>query len=178
MARATRTVIVRSVSLPRKIFKVFIELEGMYRNMVEQLVMYAVRNNMKSFTKLKASKYYEMRSLYPHLPSHYAYTACQDASTRAKSFLKLRKKRSTRRDYPEVKNVSIWLDDHLWKPEGFTSIRIATHNGWVEVELEPHKHYWGYINREWRLASEAKIKLDKKSRQLMVYLVFVKEVEE
>jgi len=39
---------------------------------------------------LRALKYREMRELYPHLPSHYAYTACQDASTRAKSFLKLR----------------------------------------------------------------------------------------
>jgi len=71
-------------------FRVFIELEGMYRNMVEQLVLYAVRNNIGSITKLKAHKYREMRNLYPHLPSHYVYTACQDASTRAKSFLRLR----------------------------------------------------------------------------------------
>ena len=178
MARVTRTVIVGSTKLPRKVFRLFVELEGMYRNMVEQLVMYAVRNNIKSFTKLKALKYREMRRLYPQLPSHYVYTACQDASTRAKSFLRLKKLGLAERDYPEVRKVSVWLDDHLWKPSGLTSIKIATHKGWVTIELEPHKRYWRYINRGWELASETKIKLDKRNRQLIIYLTFVKEVEE
>ena len=178
MARVARTVIVRSVELPRKIFRIFVELEGMYRNMVEQLVMYAVRNSIRSFTKLKALKYREMRSLYPQLPSHYVYTACQDASTRAKSFLRLKKLGLAEREYPEVKRVSIWLDDHLWKPNGYTSLKMATHKGWITVDFEPHKQYWKYINRGWRLASEAKVKLDKRSRQLLIYLTFTKEVEE
>ncbi|MEL9941115.1 MAG: transposase [Ignisphaera sp.] len=178
MARVARTVVVRSTPLPKKVFRVFTELEGMYRNIVEQLAMYAVRSNLKSFTKLKALKYREMRNLYPQLPSHYAYTACQDASMRVKSFLKLKKLGLAEKEYPEVKNISIWLDDHLWKPNGLTSIKIATHKGWVEIELEPHKQYWKYINRGWKLSSEAKVKLDKKSRQLLVYLTFVKDVEE
>jgi IS605 OrfB family transposase len=178
MARVARTVVVRSTPLPRKVFRVFTELEGMYRNMVEQLAMYAVRSNVKSFTKLKALKYRETRSLYPQLPSHYVYTACQDASTRTKSFLKLKKLGLAKKEYPEVKNISIWLDDHMWKPNGLTSIKIATHKGWVEVGFEPHKQYWRYVNRGWRLASEAKVKLDRKSRQLLVYLTFVKDFEE
>jgi len=163
MNRATRTVIVKSTRLPRKVFSVFIELEGMYRNMVEQLAMYAVSSGITSFTRLKALKYRELRSLYPQLPSHYAYTACQDASTRTKSFLKLKKKGLTSREYPEVKNISIWLDDHLWRINGLTSISIATHKGWVVVEFEPHKQYWRYINRGWRLASEAKINLTRET---------------
>ena len=81
--------------------------------MVEQLTVYAVRNEIRSFTKLKALKYYEMRKLYPHLLSHYVYTACQDASTRAKGFLRLKKLGLAERDCPEVRKVSIWLDDHL-----------------------------------------------------------------
>ncbi len=178
MARVTRTVIVRSIRLPRKVFRLFVELEGMYRNMVEQLVVYAVRNNIRSFARLKALKYREMRNLYPQLPSHYVYTACQDAATRAKSFLRLKKQGLAEREYPEVKRVSIWLDDHLWRPNGLTSIRIATHKGWVTVDFEPHKQYWRYVNRGWRLASEAKIKLDKRNRQLVTYLAFVREVEE
>ncbi len=178
MVRIARTVIVRSVKLPRKVFRVFTELEGMYRNMVEQLVMYALRNNVKSFTRLKALKYREMRNLYSHLPSHYVYTACQDVSTRAKSFLRLKKLGLVEREYPEVRRVSIWLDDHLWKPSGYTSIKIATHKGWITVDFDPHKQYCRYINRGWRLASEAKIKLDKRSRQLVIHLTFVKEVEE
>ena len=177
MSSITRTVIVRSTSLPRRVFRVFVELEGMYRNMVEQLVMFAVRNEITSFVKLKALKYGELRGLYPHLPSHYVYTACQDASTRAKSFLRLRKRGLTNREYPEVRSISIWLDDHLWKPDGLTSISIATHRGRVVVELEPHRQYWKYFNRGWRLASEARIRLDRRNRQLIVYLTFVKDVE-
>jgi len=178
MARVARTVIVKSVKLPRKVFRVFVELEGMYRNMVEQLIMYAVRNNIRSFTRLKALKYREMRNLYPQLPSHYVYTACQDTSTRVKSFLRLKKLGLTEREYPVVRRVSIWLDDHLWKPNGYTSIKIATHRGWVIVGFEPHKQYWKYINRGWKLAPEAKVKLDKGNKQLIIYLTFVKEVKE
>ncbi len=178
MVRVARTVIVKSVKLSRKLFRVFVELEGMYRNMVEQLTMYAVRNGVRSFTRLKALKYREMRSLYPQLPSHYVYTACQDASTRAKSFLRLKKLGLAEREYPEVRRVSIWLDDHLWKPNEYTSIRIVTHRGWMNIEFMAHKQYWRYINCGWRLASEARIKLDRRNRQLIIYLTFVKEVEE
>jgi len=137
VSEVARTVVVKSAPLPRKVFKVFVELEGMYRNMVEQLVLFAVRSNITSFTRLKALKYRELRSLYPQLPSHYAYTACQDTSARAKSFLRLKKHGLTEREHPEVKSVSIWLDDHLWKLDGLTAIKIATHDGWIRVELEP-----------------------------------------
>ena len=43
MTKVTRTVIVRGIKLPRKVFRVFIELEGMYRDVVEQLVLYAIK---------------------------------------------------------------------------------------------------------------------------------------
>jgi IS605 OrfB family transposase len=177
VSEVTRTVVVRSTPLPRKLFRVFVELEGMYRNVIEQLVLCAVRNGITSFTRLKALKYGELRSLHPQLPSHYAYTACQDASTRAKSFFKRRKRGSAKRDYPEVKKVSIWLDDHLWRVKSLTSIEIATHKDWVAIELEQHKQYWRYINSGWRLASEAKVKLDRRGRQLIIYLTFKKSVE-
>jgi len=74
-SEVTRTVVVRSEPLPRRTFRIFVELEGMYRNMVEQLVLYAVNNNITKFTRLKAERYREVRSLYSQLPSHYAYTA-------------------------------------------------------------------------------------------------------
>ncbi|MEM2223070.1 MAG: hypothetical protein QXR02_00415 [Acidilobaceae archaeon] len=125
----TRTIVVKSEKLPRKVFSVFVELEGMYRNVVIQLLLYAVRSSITSFIRLKAVKYRELRSIYSHLPSHYVYTACQDASIRAKSFLKLRKTGLTNREYPEVKDISIRLDDHLWELEGYASVRIATPKG-------------------------------------------------
>jgi hypothetical protein len=68
----TRTVTVRSEQLPRRTLRIFVELEGMYRNIVEQLVLHAVNNNITKFTRLKAERYREVRSLYPQLPSHYA----------------------------------------------------------------------------------------------------------
>ncbi|MDK6028292.1 transposase [Ignisphaera sp. 4213-co] len=176
MARVARTVVVETPPLPRKLFRVFVELEGMYRNMVEQLTLYAVREGVSSFTKLKALKYRELRGLYQHLPSHYAYTACQDASARVRGFLRLKRLGLAKKEYPEIRKVSIWLDDHLWKPGGLTSIKIATHEGWVTVEFNSHRQYWRYINRGWRLASEARVKLDKRNRQLIINLMFVKEV--
>jgi len=172
-----RTVVVKSAPLPRKVFRVFVELEGMYRNMVEQLTLFAVRSDVASFTKLKALKYRELRNTYPHLPSHYAYTACQDASARVKSFNKLKKKGIAKTDVPEVRNVSIWLDDHLWRLDGLTAVQIATHKGWIRVELEPHKLFWRYVNGGWRISTEAKIKVDRKSRRLIIYLTFRKNPE-
>ena len=173
-----RTVTIRSEKLPRRTFRIFVELEGMYRNIVEQLVLYAVNNNVTKFTRLKAEKYRDVRSLYPQLPSHYAYTACQDAAERAHSFLRLRRMGRARKPYPEVRSVSIWLDDHLWRAEGLTSISIATHKGRLRVSIELNRHFLRYVNRGWRLATEAKVKLDRRDRRLILYLTFKKEVSE
>jgi IS605 OrfB family transposase len=82
-----------------------------------------------------------------------------------------------KKDYPEVRRVSIWLDDHLWRMKSLMSIEIATHRGWVVIELEPHKQYWKYLNSSWRLAPGARVKLDKRSRRLIIYLVFKKIAE-
>ncbi|MEM0439180.1 MAG: transposase [Sulfolobales archaeon] len=174
----TRTVIVRSERIPKKLFRVFVELEGMYRNVVEQLVIHSAREGITSFIKLKALKYRETRNLYPHLPSHYVHTACQDASTRVKSFIKLKKEGSTKKEYPSVRRISIWLDDHLWRLDDLTRIGISTHKGLIHVDLIPHKQFYRYINSGWRLASEARIKLDKKERRLIVYLIFRKDVKQ
>jgi transposase len=104
--------------LSRGAFRAFAELEGMYRNMVEQLALHATRSGITSFARLKALKYRELRTQYPQLPSHYAYTACQDASTRVKSLLKLKKRGLAERECPEVRRASIWLDDHPWRMKG------------------------------------------------------------
>jgi hypothetical protein len=77
VVEVTRTVIVKSAPLSRSAFRAFAELEGMYRNMIEQLVLHATRSGITNFARLKALKYRELRAQYPQLPSHYAYTACQ-----------------------------------------------------------------------------------------------------
>jgi putative transposase len=172
-----RTVVVPSVELTEKKFEVFRELEELYGQILIELVDYGFRNSVDSFTRLKRDKYRELRGRYPHLPSHYIHTACQDASTRIKSFNKLRKRGLAKSEKPEVSRVSIWLDDHLWRRVGYTTILIYTHRGWIPVELVPHKLYWRYINSGWALKTQPKIRLDYKRRRLLVYFVFAKAVD-
>ncbi|MCC6057210.1 MAG: transposase, partial [Desulfurococcaceae archaeon] len=177
MSELTRTVVVPSVRLTEKKFEVFRELEDLYRQVLIELVDYGFRNSVDSFTRLKRDKYRELRRRYPYLPSHYIHTACQDVSTRIKSFNKLRKKGLAKSEKPEVNRVSIWLDDHLWKRIGYTTILIYTHKGWLSVELSSHKLYWKYINSGWILRTQPKIRLDYRRRRLLVYFVFAKAVD-
>ncbi|MEM2224018.1 MAG: hypothetical protein QXR02_07105 [Acidilobaceae archaeon] len=97
--------------------------------------------------------------------------------TRAKSFLKLKKKGLTNGEYPEVRSISIWLDDRLWKLDGYTSVRISTHKGLVNVDINTHKQFWRYVNSVWRLRSKCRVKLSRGERRLTFYFVFVREVE-
>jgi len=60
----------------------------------------------------------------------------------------------TNRRYPSINKILVWFDDHLWRMDELTCVRIATHRGWVRVELELNKLYWKCINRDWKLASE------------------------
>ncbi len=176
MSEVTRTVVVPSVVLTRRKLEIFRELEEIYKNILVELVDFGFRNSIDSFMRLKRDKYHELRKKFPQLPSHYIHTACQDASTRIKSFNKLKKKGLAETERPEVKKVSVWLDDHLWRRIGFTAILIYTHRGWVPMELAPHKQYWKYINAGWSLRAQPRIKIDYKRRRLLVYFVFTKTV--
>jgi len=169
-----KTVVVPSVRLAEKKFEVFRELEELYKQVLVELVDYGFRNSVDSFTRLKRDKYRELRGRNPHLPSHYIHTACQDASTRIKSFNKLKKKDLAKSEKPEVSRVSIWLDDHLWRRVGYTTILIYTHRGWIPVELVPHKLYWRYINNGWTLRTQPKVKIDCKHKRLLIHFIFVK----
>jgi len=177
VSEVVRTVVVPSVELSEKKFRVFKELEELYRRILVELVDYGFRNNIDSFTRLKRDKYRELRRRYPQLPSHYIHTACQDASTRIKSFNKLRKKGLAKSERPEVNRVSIWLDDHLWRRVGYTTILIYTHRRRIPVELVSHKLYWRYINSGWVLRTQPKIKIDYRCKRLLVYFVFTKAVD-
>jgi putative transposase len=173
---ATRTVVVPSVRLTEKKLEVFRELEDLYKQVLIELVDYGFRSNIDSFTRLKRDKYHELRGKLPQLPSHYIHTTCQDASTRIKSFNKLKKKGLAKSEKPVVNDVSIWLDDHLWKRIGYTTILIYTHKGWVSVELAPHKLYWRYINGGWVLRTQIKLKIDYECKRLLIYFVFAKTI--
>ncbi len=178
MAKVTRTVVVPSVALSKRKYEVLKELEEMYKQMLVELAEYGFKYGVKSFTGLKKRMYHVLRDRYPQLPSHYVHTACQDAATRIKSFMELRKRGRAYTEKPVVRKVSIWLDDHLWKPLGYTAIRIATHRGWIVIELQLHKLYWRYVNSGWRLRTQPRLKLDHKERRVYVYFVFEKDVED
>ncbi|MEM4962137.1 MAG: hypothetical protein QXV15_05515 [Acidilobaceae archaeon] len=85
--------------------------------------------------------------------------------TRAKSFLKLKKKGLTNGEYPEVRSISIWLDDRLWKLDVYTSVRISSHKDLVNVDINTHKQFWRYVNSVWRLRSKCRVKLSRGERR-------------
>jgi len=177
MVELTRTVIV-SARLDSITLQTFIEVEEKYKEMLSYLVKYAVDKKIKSHVRLRLDNYEVLTTKYPQLPVHYIYTASQDATARAKSFLKKKEEGRAYTDYPEVRNVTIWLDDVLWKMKGYTRLRISTHKGRVELEIDPHKQYWKYVNSGWVLSSGSKIKIDRRNKRLLIYLTFSKEVEE
>ncbi len=74
--KLTRTVKVEYVISKRNMI-VLRELLSIYKSMLEYALNYALKNNIKSFTKLKAKIYRKLRNMYPQLPSHYAYTVCR-----------------------------------------------------------------------------------------------------
>ncbi|HWQ18120.1 MAG TPA: transposase [Sulfolobales archaeon] len=177
MTLLTRTIVVPSVELTGRKYEAFKELEEIYGKLVEELVDYGFSHRIKSFTGLKKHKYHELRGRYPQLPSHYIHTACQDASTRITSFLELKKAGLAKSEKPVVKKISVWLDDHLWKPLGHTAIKVFTHRGWINIELQPHKQYWEYVNNGWKLRTQPKLKIDHRRYRLLVHFIFEKSVD-
>jgi len=90
------------------------ELFSTYRDVVQELLEYAVEKNVTSFYRLKAEKYQELRAKHPELPSHYVYTACQMAASIYRSFRKRRRRGKVRRERPEFRGSVLMLDDHLF----------------------------------------------------------------
>jgi len=172
-----RTVIVPSKRLSYRTYFALAEVEREYAQMLKELVNFAYANGIKSYVKLNAEKYREMRQKYPNLPSMYVVTACRDAAARAKSFLAKKKRGEARTDRPAVRNVTVWLHAKLWKADGHTVVRVATKRGWVTVELRPHKLFWRYANGGWTMSTDARFKLDHKRRIAYFYFTFRREVK-
>ena len=146
MSELTRTIIVPSVKLAEKRFRVFKELKELYKQVLLELVEYGFRNSINSFTRLKRDKYRELRKRFPHLPATIFTRLVKTHLPGSRVFNKLKKKGLARSKKPEVNKISIWLDDHLWRRAGYMTILIYTHGGWIPVELVPHKLYWKHIN--------------------------------
>ncbi|AKV74147.1 RNA-guided endonuclease InsQ/TnpB family protein [Metallosphaera sedula] len=151
------------------------EVEKEYREVLEEAVNYGLAKNTTSFTRIKAGIYKTEREKHRDLPSHYIYTACEDASERLDSFNKLKKRGRSYTDRPSVRRVTVHLDDHLWK-FSLSVISIATKRGRVFISPIFPKIFWRYYNDNWLIASEARFKL-LKGNVVEFFIVFKKDVK-
>ncbi|ACP49427.1 transposase, IS605 OrfB family [Sulfolobus islandicus Y.N.15.51] len=149
------------------------EVEKEYREVLEEAINYGLVNKTTSFTRIKAGVYKTEREKHKDLPSHYIYTACEDASERLDSFEKLKKRGRSYTEKPSVRRVTIHLDDHLWK-FNLDRISISTKRSRVFISPTFPKIFWRYYNKGWRIASEARFKL-LKGNVVEFYVIFKRD---
>ncbi|WP_187146877.1 RNA-guided endonuclease InsQ/TnpB family protein [Saccharolobus islandicus] len=149
------------------------EVEKEYREVLEEAINYGLSNKTTSFTRIKAGVYRTEREKHKDLPSHYIYTACEDASERLDSFEKLKKRGRSYTEKPSVRRVTIHLDDHLWK-FSLDTISISTKRSRILISPTFPKIFWRYYNKGWRIASEARFRL-MKGNVVEFYVIFKKD---
>ena len=154
--------------------RVLREIEVAYREMLQEMVEYAVKHKASQSTLHKVF-YSKLRERYPWLPTRVIKGAYRDAVRRAKSFRGLKKKGIAYTEKPEVKRVTItYADSQGWRIEGGV-IKLRTHIGWVELHYRNHKQLHRHLYGGWRLAKELKLKLV--GKKVIVYLTFTKNLE-
>jgi IS605 OrfB family transposase len=150
------------------------EIESAYREMLVEMVEYAVEHKASQSTLHKVF-YKRFRERYPWLPTRVIKGAYRDAARRAKSFRERMKRGKVYKDKPEVRRVTItYSDSQDWRL-GDGVIKIRTHRGWVELHYRNHKQLHRYLYGGWRLASELRFKI--LGKKVVVYLSFTREFE-
>jgi phosphopantetheinyl transferase (holo-ACP synthase) len=86
------------------------EIEGAYREMLVEMVEYAVKYKASQETLHKVF-YEKFRERFPWLPTRVIKGAYRDATRRAKSFRERKKKSRMYKDKPEVRRVTITYSD-------------------------------------------------------------------
>jgi transposase len=150
------------------------EIEGAYREMLVEMVEYAVKYKASQETLHKVF-YKRFRERYPWLPTRVIKGAYRDAVRRAKSFRERKRKGRAYKDKPEVRRVTItYSDSQDWRLEG-GAVKLRTQRGWVELHYRSHRQLHRYLYGGWRLASELRFKV--LGRKVVVYLTFTREFE-
>jgi putative transposase len=167
-----RTVKLR-VKVDYKTYQKLKEVEEEYREVLEEAINYELSNKTTSFTRIKAGVYKTEREKHKDLPSHYIYTACEDASERLDSFEKLKERGRAYTDKPSVRKVTVHLDDHLWK-FNLDKISIAVKRSRILISPTFPKIFWRYYNKGWLIASEARFKL-LKGNVVEFYVIFKRD---
>lgn len=187
--KLTRTIVLESLPLTKRKFEAIREVYDDYSEILEFLTNYAVENKLKSHLKLRKLFYQKLKEEH-NLPTHYYYTACQDAVTRAKSFPELKKKGKAKTEKTVIRKVSLWLDDVLWDYKRFPRfntlkdgkkiliIGLTTKRGRIKLPLKLHKLFFKYLNEGWKVKPGVKLRLIEKERKILAYFVFGKEFDE
>jgi IS605 OrfB family transposase len=150
------------------------EIEGAYREMLVEMVNYAVKYKASQET-LHNVFYEEFRERYPWLPTRVIKGAYRDATRRAKSFRERKKKGKVYKDKPEVRRATItYSDSQDWRLEDGV-IKLRTRMGWIELHYRNHKQLHRYLYGGWRLGSELRFKI--LGKRMIVYLSFTRELE-
>jgi hypothetical protein len=164
------------VKVDYKTYQKLKEVEGEYREVLEEAINYGLSNETTSFIRIKAGIYKTEREKYEDLPSHFIYTACEDASERLDSFQKLKRgggRAHTER--PSVRRVTVHLDDHLWR-FNLDTISISTKRSRILISPTFPKIFWRYYNKGWSIASEARFSL-MKGNVVEFYVIFKRDVK-
>ncbi|MEM1706332.1 MAG: transposase [Thermosphaera sp.] len=170
-----RTIVLVSPELTKRKHTILSYVYEAYGEMLREALGYMCSKNVVSWVKAKKELYRYFREKHPELPSHYIHEAIRDASTRLKSFLKLKKKGLAYTEKPEVKRWSVGCDNQMWKLT-LQGVSIATHRGWVKVPLLLHKQFYRYYDTGWVLRSSCRWKLE--NGKLKLYVVFSKSVKQ
>jgi len=150
------------------------EIEDVYREMLVEMVEYAVKYKASQETLHKVF-YDKFRERCPWFPTRVIKGAYRDAIRRAKSFRERKKKGKVYKDKPEVRRVTItYSDSQDWRLEGGV-VKLRTHRGWVELHYRNHRQLHRYLYGGWRLASELRLKI--LGRKVIAYLTFTREFE-
>jgi len=179
MIKLTRAVILESYPFTERKLNTIVDVFNDYKEILKRLVNIALENKIRSHIKLRKIVYDEIREEYKDIPTHYIYTACQDAITRVNSFLRLKKKGIAKTDKLEIRSVSLWLDDVLWDVDRFPRfkerrngqktlfVRVSTKQGRITLPLKPHKLFFKYLSNGWIIKANVKLRVDRERKNCL-----------
>ena len=191
--KLTKTIALKSKPLTRTKIKIIENTIEAYKEVLFIALDFGLKNKRKSHRKIREGIYEEIKNKYPKLPTYYIYTASQDASTRIKSFIAMKKRGKACTKTPEVRNVSLWLDDILTNYRNFKNnieklfsinkegkktlhLRLFTPNGRIVIPLKPHKQFFKLLNEGWKIKAGFKLRLNKEDGTITVLIPLEKEI--
>ncbi len=191
--KLSKTVVLKSIPLTRTKIKIIENTIEVYKEILTIALDFGLKNNTKGHIKIRKGIYGEIKNKYPKLPTHYIYTASQDASTRIKSFISIKKRGRAYTKIPKIKRASLWLDDILFNYKDFKTnieklfsmdkkgkrtlhLRLSTPNGRIVIPLKPHKLFFKLINEGWKIKAGFKLILNKVDGTVKVLIPLEKEI--